>query len=158
MHIHTTPHTVPVQPSIEQLISRQKDFSNAVIQKAVLSRSECLATCNEPMTRDDHVIKSDEQMTTSDEQVTRGEHLPKDKLAFWNKWEKGCNSTAKKDPAVHPGRRNRRLRKVLKRMIRKSAHVTKASCHRRTPYGVRVIGLSRLKCTQNSKRGLVCLQ
>ena len=158
MHIHT----VPVQPSVEQLISRQKDFSNAVMPRAV-SRNDCLvrATSYEHQMREDHVTKSDEHVTTTDdhvttndEHVTRGEHMPKDKLAFWITWEKGqeCSYTAKEDPAVQPDRRNRRLKKVLARTIRKweSAHGTRAACHRRTPYGIRVIGSSRLKCTRKN--------
>ena len=108
---------------------------------------------------DEHVTTTDDHVTTNDEHVTRGEHMPKDKLAFWNTWEKGqeCSYTAKEDPAVQPDRRNRRLKKVLARTIRKweSVHGTRAACHRRTPYGIRLIGSSRLKCTRKNSN-LVC--
>ena len=122
---HTHKHTVPVKPSVEQLISRQKDFSSAVVPKAILFRDDVTIA-----TRDKHVTIA-----------TRDKHVTRDKA---EKQEGKCHTSVlpSDSQVIRPDRRNRRLVKVLARMRRLCRG---AAILRRTPFGGRVNGLSRSK-------------
>lgn len=145
---------VPVQPSAEQLISRQKDFFNAVIPRPILSREagdKDVAACGCMAKHDGHVTKCDDHVTRCGDGMTEEKPVLQSKTV--QRWQqKNCNQAPQKNRATQFSRRNRiRLVKVLTR-LKRNCGITSISCYRRTPYGVRRIWLSRVKYVRHQER------